>query len=62
MIKKYMDQKRLERDDKRSKEKRSKSEQETQRKAKLKKLDEQIKKVAQQPLPAPLNKHSSVCL
>lgn len=55
-----MVQKRQERGDQRSKDKRSKSEQETQRKAKLKKLDEQIKKVAQQPLPAQLNKHTSV--
>ena len=62
ILKKYMDQKQQEHHDKRSKEKRSKSEQQTQRKAKLKKLDEQIKKVAQQPLSATLIKHSSVCL
>lgn len=59
MLKKYIEQKRHKRDEKLIQDKQLKVKEENQRKDKLKKLDEQIKKVAQQPLPPALIKQSA---
>jgi hypothetical protein len=58
-IQKYIQEKRHEHEKSLSTEKQSKRLQEKERKDKLKKLNEQIKKVAQQPLPASLIKKSA---
>ena len=58
-IQKYMEEKRQEHEKQASNEKEVKSTQEKERKDRLKKLNEQIKKVAQQPLPPSLLKKSS---
>jgi len=58
-IKKYIDEKRQEHEKKILDEKELKTTQEKERKDRLEKLNEQIKKVAQQPLPPSLIKKSS---
>jgi hypothetical protein len=58
-IQKYIQEKRHEHEQNLSNEKQFKRIQEKERKDKLKKLNEQIKKVAQQPLPASLIKKSA---
>jgi hypothetical protein len=55
-LKKYIENKRHERDDKLTKEKKSKVNQRSEQKAKLLQLKKSIKQVAQQPLPQGLIK------